>query len=375
MSDVPIGFFLSGGIDSSLTTAIAAEGSSAPIETFTLTYADRSATPGKHADRSWARYVADRYGTRHHEEVVEIHDFPGQLRRILRAFDEPFAGVVSSYFLSRLIAQHVKVAISGDGADELFGSYLSHRLAQPLASYSQYAQTGDRSVLRPFEDRPEYLAGLLAHDGATGGAPRDWVWRARLQVFDEAEKRALYSPDLAAALDGASTTDLVRRTFDELTAVDPLNRVLEAELRTIFPDQVLAYGDRLSMAHSLEVRAPYLDTDVVSFVAALPGTAKIRCGQTKFLLKRAALRYFPEEMVHRPKEGFLMPVTDWLTTDLQPYVRETLSPDRLARHGLFRPDAVQTLVDTLLRDGSDYHDGNRVFALLVFQEWYDLYFS
>ena len=135
MSDVPIGYFLSGGIDSSLSTAIAAEEAPGRIRTFTLTYDNGSTTPGKEEDRRWARWVAEKYGTDHLEERVEFGHFPDAIKDILRAFDEPFAGTVSTYFLARLIARHVKVAISGDGADELFGSYRSHRLAQPLAMW------------------------------------------------------------------------------------------------------------------------------------------------------------------------------------------------------------------------------------------------
>jgi asparagine synthase (glutamine-hydrolysing) len=374
MSDVPIGFFLSGGIDSSLSTAIAAELMGAPIKTFTLAYSQDSTTKGKEQDRRWARWVAEKYATEHHEEVVEFASFPETLRQVLRCFDEPFAGVISSYFLSALIAKHVKVALSGDGADELFGSYLSHRLAQPLACYAAYQHTGDAALIRPFDDRPAYLSDLLA-DGATGAAPNDWMWRAKLLVFDEAQKYALYERAFADAVQGANTDDVLRDAFEGVTSRDPLNRVLEAEFRTIFPDQVLTYVDRLSMAHSLEVRSAYLDTDVVTFVAGLPGALKIKNGETKHLLKRAALRYFPDEMVCRPKEGFLLPITEWFLNDLQPYVRETLAAARLRRHGLFRPDVVQTLVDRVYARGADYRHVNQVLALVVFQEWFELYFA
>jgi asparagine synthase (glutamine-hydrolysing) len=373
MADVPIGFFLSGGLDSSLATVLAAE-LSGRIKTFTLTYATESTTEGKEQDRRWARWVADKYGTDHHEEVISFSNFPDSIRKILTCFDEPFAGVVSTYFLAQLIGRHVKVALAGDGADELFGSYLSHRLAQPLANYRRYLESGDADLIRPFETRADYLAPLLeAPPGPANGRPADWAWRAKLLTFSEPEKRALYAPAVAHALSEASTIDLVRGTFDAIASRDPLNRVLEAEFRTIFPDQVLTYVDRLSMAHSLEVRTAYLDTDVVAFVAALPGRLKIMNGNTKHLLKQAARRYFPAEMVCRPKEGFLMPVTDWILRDLQGYVRETLSPPRLARHGFFQPRRVAELIDRVYRPGSDYTDVNRVLTLLVFQEWHELY--
>jgi asparagine synthase (glutamine-hydrolysing) len=346
MSDVPVGFFLSGGIDSSLTTALAAEASSTPVKTFTLTYAGGSTTEGKEQDRRWARWVAGRYRTDHHEETVTVSSYPESIRKILRAFDEPFAGVVSTYFLSQRIAQHVKVAVAGDGADELFGSYRSHRMA---------------------------AATLNSHPSPN--AQPDWEWRADLLVMSDEEKRELYSGDIQAALAHVSTREHVRCAFQSLSARDPLNRVLEAEFQGIFPDQVLTFVDRLSMAHSLEVRSAFLDTEVVEYVASLPGSLKIHDGETKYLLKQAAARFFPEEMIRRPKEGFLMPVTEWVQGDLQPWVRETLSADRLAIHGIFNPPAVNRLIERVYEPGSDYTDVNKVLALVIFQEWYEMYLA
>ena len=167
LSDVPIGFFLSGGLDSSLSTVLAAELSANKIKTFTLTYSRDSTTEGKEEDRRWARWVADRYNTEHHEETIQVTNFPENLRRILTCFDEPYAGVVSTYFLSQLISRHVKVALSGDGADELFGSYLSHRLAVPLSNYQSYQQTGDVKGLEPFDKQLDFLAKLAE--------PEDWA--------------------------------------------------------------------------------------------------------------------------------------------------------------------------------------------------------
>ena len=343
MSDVPVGFFLRGGLDSSLTTALATEVAPARVKTFTLTYASGSTTPGKEEDQRWARWVAERYGTEHHEETLSVGDYPASLRKILRAFDEPFAGVVSTYFLAQRMAQHVKVAVAGDGADELFGSYLSHRVA----------------------------AGAQSLPGSAG-VP-DWEWRAGLLVMSDEEKAALYSADVRAALGGVSTREHLRHAFEGLTARDPLNRMLEAEFHGVFPDQVLTFVDRLSMAHSLEVRSAFLDTEVVEYVARVPGSLKIHNGETKYILKRAAGRYFPAEMIRRPKEGFLMPVTQWVLGDLQPWVRETLAPERLALHGMFDAQRVRALVDRLYEPGADYAEVNKVLALVIFQEWYEMY--
>ena len=365
MSDVPMGFFLSGGIDSSLATAMAAELSSNPVKTFTLTYDDGSTTEGKELDRRWARWAAKRYATESYEEAIGAFSFPDAVQSVIRCFDEPFAGVISTYFLASLIAKHVKVAVSGDGADELFGSYLSHRLAGPVARYQEYVRTGDVNLIAPFQHEPERLADLAGLE--------EWCWRSRLFVFSEKEKRRLYSSGVAREMEAFSSPQHLRATFESLTAREPLNRMLEAEFRTIFPDQVLTFVDRLSMAHSLEVRTAYLDTEVVNFVSALPDRMKIRAGDTKYLLKLAALRYFPREMVYRPKEGFLMPVSDWLRGDLQTYVRAVLSPARLARHDLFDAQEVQRLVDQLYSGANDYRHANKVLSLIMFQEWHDAY--
>jgi len=367
-ADVPIGFFLSGGIDSSLTTALAAEMTGGDIKTFTLTYESGSGTPGKDADQFWADFVAKKYQTDHREETVHYADFPNRLRSILRHFDEPFSGVIATYFLSELMHRHVTVAISGDGADELFGSYLSHRLALPLANYSEYLKTRDAMLIPGFEGNSEMLDRLHS--------PDDWAWRSRLLVYSEEEKQALYAEDFRRRLGPVSTVDYLQRGFSGLTGKDPLNRILEWEFKTQLPDQILTFVDRLSMAHSLEVRCPFLDADVVEFVTALPGNWKIRQGTTKYLLKQAARRYFPAEMVERKKEGFLMPISQWLSGDLEPYVRETLSPQRITPLGVFDSKAVQKLVDQLYATPNPpYQQVNQVYALVVYVEWAQLYLS
>lgn len=361
LSDVPVGFFLSGGLDSALTVAMAAEVSEHPVKTFTLVYDRESATTGKDADRRWARWAANKFRTEHHEEEVHFANFPTNLRRILSHFDEPFSGVISTYFLSELISRHVKVAISGDGADELFGSYRSHRLAQPLAAWPNFVPGGefDATTLKSLR------------------TPEDWQWRSRLLVFSDEEKSVLYTPEFVERVGALRTDENLRDgAFADLTAKDPLNRILEAEFKSFLPDQVLTFVDRLSMAHSLEVRAPFLDTEMVEFAAVLPAEMKIRDGVTKYLLKQAASRYFPAEMIHRPKEGFLMPIAQWLRHDLEPYVRDVLAPPRVRRTGVFDPTRVALLVDRFYASGdADYRYANQVYSLLVFQEWHDLYFG
>jgi asparagine synthase (glutamine-hydrolysing) len=361
LSDVPIGFYLSGGLDSSLSTALAATLSSGPIKTFTLTYDADSTTPGKDADQRWARTVAEQYGTEHYQERLSAGSFAEEFPEILRHFDQPFSGVVSSYFLSRLIGRQVRVALSGDGADELFGSYLSHRLAPVIADYMQH---GTAALEQPWlRDSRALIEAIAAGDPA--------VWRARLAVFSEKEKRSLYTPEFSAAIGAVSSDAHLAGYFTAGTARDPLNRVLEAEFRGIFPDQVLAFVDRLSMAHSLETRTAYLDREFVELAASLPGRLKMRDGENKYILKRAAAPYLPTALINRPKEGFVMPVNQWLMGGLRDFTERALSPERIRAAGMVEPAAVASLVVRF--QSGDMSLAARVLSLIALHVWWEDY--
>lgn len=366
VSDVPIGFFLSGGIDSSLSTALAAEVAPDQIKTFTLTYAEDSSTPGKELDLRCAREIAKRYDTDHHEEQMKFSDFQKELPAILSHFDEPFSGVCSTYFLARLISKHVKVAISGDGADELFGSYLTHRISRPIAELMAARQEGrEPGDLGHFgEGQPREFLERIAE-------AEDYRWRLKLTVFDDLEKQQLYAPAMREQFAPYSTLKHLQGIFSTLTAGDPTNRILESEFGTQLPDQVLAFTDRLSMAHSLEIRTAFLDTEVMEFAARIPERFKIRDKDVKMVLKRAARPFLPASAIDRPKEGFVLPVNQWLQGWLFNYAKEALAPSELARHGLFDPTHVASLLDRF--QGGDASLANRILSLLSFQVWYDIY--
>jgi len=361
ISDVPIGFYLSGGLDSSLSTAIAASKAPGRIETFTLAYDEGAKTPGKDEDRAFAREVASRYGTSHHEEIIGIDDFASEFRTAQQCFGGPFSGVTSSYFLARLIGRHVKVALSGDGADELFGSYLSHRIAGPVDAYVKKGDAG----LPPGLAEADLVRRIASPDMAS--------WRSRLFVFSEPDKQRIYGPEMKARTDLETSAQHFRGYLEGATATDPLNLVLEAEFRGFLPDQVLTFVDRLSMAHSLETRTAYLDPRMIELAASLPARLKIRDGDVKRILKRAAKSYLPEALISRPKEGFVMPVNTWLLDGLAPFVDETLRRKRVAEAGLLDPDGVEAVV-TSFRTG-ETTAANKVLSILALQVWWESYFG
>lgn len=352
-ADSPVGLFLSGGLDSSLLLALAAEGPPVPPKVFTLTYDHSSTTARKTAEAATARRLAEAFGAELVEETVSWQSFQAELPKLLQSFDEPFSGVTSTWFLAREAAKHTKAVLGGDGSDELFGSYLSHRIAEPIQNYfltGKLPSGPDASVARRVAHREPY------------------VWRHRLSVFTEEEKAMLYSPDSMLEARGFSSRRHLAEVFRHCTAQDPLNKVLEAEFSTQLPDQVLTFCDRLSMAHSLELRSPFLDTALVEFAARIPSRYKIAEGVVKKVLKSAARDLLPTDVIEQPKEGFVMPVNDWLSHQMLPFVRGTLAPSELEKHGLFSSTYVEGLLQDLARQVPGV--ASRVLCLLSFQIWY-----
>ena len=364
-SDVPFGAYLSGGVDSSSVVALMSRISGAKVMTFSLTYGKDVAH--KADDQRFARMVSRQYATDHHEYLLSASEAAESIEPVLHAFDEPFSGVTSTYFLTKLISKHVKVALSGDGADELFGSYLSHRLAQPLEVRRRQRQAGsnvspdDIDKLKPFESRLEYLDQLLAiNDEASR--------RMALHLWDDAAKAKLITNRFRTLANCVATRDLVAEVMSTAGTQDPLNRALYYDFETMLPDQVLPFVDRLSMAHSVEVRPPFLDHRLVEFAATIPGHMKIRAGREKHILKEAVRGLIPDEILNRKKEGFVLPVDQWLLAELKPWVEDMLSPAKIAKHGLLNAEAVRKLLE--LHFSREANHGPRIWTLLMLQLWW-----
>lgn len=368
-ADVPFGAYLSGGVDSSSVVALMSRIGGYRVKTFSLVYADDF--HNKAADQVFAREVARQYDTDHHEFVLTHQDVVDSLDAVLGAFDEPFSGVTSTYFVTRLISQHVKVALSGDGADELFGSYLAHRLAQPLHHFPRLRNrlstlsTKEQGLLQPFLERPEYLAEMEARGD-------EIKRRASLYLFSDLDKQALLSDKMLALCSGESTERWIGDVYSSSGTDDPLNRALNCDFRLLLPDQVLAFVDRLSMAHSVEVRPPFLDYRLMEFAATLPGSMKIKNGRSKHILKEAVRGLIPDGVIDRPKEGFILPIDNWLLSELRCLVEEVLSPERLALHGLIRWEEVKKILDAHYSRTANY--GARIWNLMMFQRWWETYF-
>jgi len=370
--DVPFGAYLSGGVDSSSVVALMTRFAEKPVVTFALGYEDE--LKNKEADLYYARKVSQAYGTDHHEYIMSYRELVGDIEDVIRAFDQPFSGTISTYFLTKLISQHVKVALSGDGADELFGSYLSHRTAQPMYHFTRLAEKVKQNTLT--EEEKDFLKpcdiGFL-QDLFTRSGGDELQWRYRLYLFNDEEKLNLFSHEFRKRCPDASTLAFVQNYFEAVTSNDPLNRILEMEWNTQLPDQVLAFVDYLSMAHSVEIRSPFLDYRFVEYVATIPGRLKIRHGNVKDILKRTVEPLLPKGITKRPKEGFVLPVFDWMAEKLSDYSQEVLSEARLKQHNLFNTDEVQTIMQNYYSGDKKY--AGRFWNMMMFQVWWERYFG
>lgn len=374
ISDVPFGAYLSGGVDSSSIVALMTRFSDKPIKTFSLGYEDE--LKNKEADLYYARKVSKTCKTEHYEYIMSYKELVDDIEKVIGAFDQPFSGTISTYFLSKLIKQHVKVALSGDGADELFGSYLSHRTAQPMYHYGRLKIKAevkedmltdeDKKLLAPCDMK--FLKDL--YNKSDGDEVR---WRYNLYLFGDAEKQNLLTGYFKSRLNNISSFDLVRKNFNELTSKNPLNRILEMEWNTQLPDQMLAFVDFLSMAHSVEIRSPFLDYRLVEFAATIPGGMKIKNENVKDILKKSVEGLLPDGITKRPKEGFVLPVFDWMVEKMKNYSMDMLSEKRLKKHGLVNTDEVENILKGYYLGNKD--NAGKVWNIMMFQIWWERYFG
>jgi asparagine synthase (glutamine-hydrolysing) len=361
VADVPVGVLLSGGIDSTTLAALAAEESGKPLHTFSIGFEERSFD-----ELADARLVAQRYGTRHHELVLRP-DAARLLPALAEAFDEPFAdsSALPTYLVSQLAATEVKVALSGEGGDELFGgyhTYAAHLLAERLGKAA--------SVVRPIVELLPSSSGRASFDYQA----KRFTRAAHLPPLERHHAlKEIFSPDVRAELTGRPATfdpvDLYRARFAETDGAELLARLQDVDLGVYLVDDLLVKTDRASMAHSLEARVPFLDPVVTNFALGLPTELKVRGLRKKVLLRRAVAPFLPDRVVNGRKRGFSIPAAAWLRGELEPFARATLSPETLRRQGFFRPDAVTRLIDRHVSREEDL--SRQLWGLLSFTLWYE----
>jgi asparagine synthase (glutamine-hydrolysing) len=363
MSDVPLGAFLSGGIDSSTVVALLARRSSRPVKTFFVSRGDDDG-----GEARFARMVARRYGTEHHEITVG----PGMaavLPRLVRMYGEPFAdpSAVPTYYVSELARRHVVVALSGDGGDEAFAGYTRYGLELLHRRVTGLPWPIGRVVLAIFRSLPGAALRTAREFGAHERLSAAERYLFFVSQFTGRDKERIAGP---ALLERARRREVVAR-FEELLAAsdagdDVLNRLLDLDTQTYLADDILTKVDIASMAHALEVRAPLLDHVLLERMARLPGAMKLRGLRGKQLLRRAVADLVPAPVIGRFKKGFNLPLGRWLRGELAGMARDLLTDDTARTRGLFDVAHVRRLLDEH-RAGVEH--GERLWNLTVLELW------
>ena len=361
MADVPLGAFLSGGLDSSTIVALMATQSTRPVQTFSIGFPHAG-----DSELAWARQVATRYGTVHHEAVV-TPAMTDVIVESVRHHGEPFAdsSAVATYYLAKMTREHVTVALSGDGSDETLAGYTRYATAQLAhvhdalpASLRGVYRASVRAVVRA---AAPHATGFVDHFADGEAARYPYI----MCQFTSEEKRTLLGPAMRAVSNGAVTARF-DRILSESRRASRLGRLIDLDWQTYLTDDINAKVDIASMAHSLEVRSPFLDTDVVEFAARLPRRLLMQL-RGKHLLRRAVRDLVPAAIVKRQKRGFGLPLRRWMKEDLGVLVRDVLLDRRARERGLFDPLEVRRLVDSI---DVDRNAPDRVWTLLVLELWF-----
>ena len=372
MSDVPLGAFLSGGIDSSLVVAMMSGQLEEKLQTFTMGFGGQSNAVID--ERPYAKMISDRYGTIYNDFTVSP-DFESIAEKIIHSFDEPFSddSVIPSYYICMLAREKVKVVLSGLGGDELFGGY--HRyFGFKLSMYYQYlpgllhnhvVKPLVRSLREPKQgsDKINHIKRFTEYAELT---PEN-RYLAYVSAISPAEKHNLYNPDVMSGLDFNRTGAFITDHFLNADASDPIDRMYYTDIKTYLPDDILTLSDRLSMKHSLELRVPLVDHKLLELTAKMPHHLKIKLADKKYMLKKIASKYLPEKVISHRKQGFESPMASWLKNDLRQFANDVLSEKNVNEAGFFSHDYIQAKMH---EHNSNKQKNNKVlFSLMMFHMW------
>ncbi len=375
IADVPLGAFLSGGLDSATIVRHMAEQATGAVSTFTIGFGGEGSLYDETAE---ARALAKHFGTAHHELTAES-DAARLLPTMVNHFDEPFGNPTAllSYAICKLVREHVTVVLSGDGGDENFGGYQRYAGAGLAQRYRQVPRWLRRCCVNPLVQLlPESTRGFHALRRLrtfSSGSLLDPVdmYASWIGYYGAEARRGLYTEDVARPLAGRDAYDFIRGLAAECPDADPMAQAMYIDLGSFLPHNVLQYGDRMSMAHGLETRVPLADPKLIETMARVPTRHKLDGRQTKVLMRRCLEGHVPEADVKRPKIGFNPPMGVWLNTSLRGMVDDFLSEETVRRRGYLRPTAVRAMVEAHRASRRDYTW--HLWALLVFEQWHRAY--
>jgi len=373
ISDVPLGAFLSGGIDSSAVVATMAELVDQPVRTFSIGFEEEEFN-----ELEYAREVAKMYGTRHEEFVVRT-EAKEVLPKLVWHYNEPFAdpSAIPSYYVAKMARRHVTVALNGDAGDESFAGYERYVADWLAGLYLKLPQFMREKLIPallsflPVSPYEQALPNKLRRFLDLLSSPYAERYARLICAFSEEEKRSLYTPQLLAELDGADSLMRLVDLYAAADAPDVVGRALFVDMFSYLPDDLLVKIDIATMANSLEARSPFLDHKFIEFAATIPGELKLRHGQTKYILRRALRPLLPGRILRRKKAGFSVPIAEWFRGELRNFVYDLLLDKRTLARGYFRPEALTGMLEEHTSGRRDH--AFRIFTLLNLELWHRIF--
>lgn len=375
MSDVPLGAFLSGGIDSSSIVALMSQVMEQPVKTFSIGFEDST-----YNELNYARLIAKTFNTEHHEFIIKPNAVE-LTENLIHFLDEPFGdfSIFPTYLVSKMAREYVTVVLSGDGGDELFAGYDPYIADRYYKTYSRIPALlrskliPDLAEMIPPSPKKKGLINKIKRFVEGTKLPED-LRHTRWMIFMlEHEKDLLYNKDMKSGLIEKDSYKFIRNYFSNIKYLqdDQTSQQLYVDIKTYLVDDILVKVDRMSMATSLEARVPFLDHRFVELSARIPSDMKLRNKQTKYILKKAMEDLLPHDILYRGKEGFSIPIKNWLKSDLKPMMTDVLAADKIKREGFFNVDYIEKLISEHLK-GTRNHS-HRLWALMMFEKWFDIY--
>jgi asparagine synthase (glutamine-hydrolysing) len=369
ISDVPLGAFLSGGVDSSIVVSEMAAASTQPVKTFSIGFEEE-----EYNELPRARVIAERFGTEHHEFVVEP-DAIDLVPKLVRHYGEPYgdSSAIPTFYLAEVTRRHVTVALNGDGGDESFAGYLRHvanSLTGHLDSVPLPLRRGIAAIGRSLPRRPGSKSLLSRAQRLLVSADADAIerYRRHVSVFNDAERADLLDPEFRASIDRSRAPGLIAGPWRAASGSSMLDRLLEVDVNTYLPEDLLVKVDIASMAYSLEARSPLLDPEVMEFAASLPPREKASRGRKKYILRRAYRGRIPDSILDGSKKGFGVPLGAWFRGDLQTYARELLLDPMTLGRGYLNEGAVRGILDAHAAGQGDR--SLQLWGLVMLESWH-----
>ena len=370
ISEVPLGAFLSGGVDSSIVVALMAEASEKPVKTFSIGFEEQD-----FSELKYARQVARHIGAEHHEFIIKP-DILEILPTLVEHYGEPYAdpSAIATYCVARETRKHVTVALNGDGGDESFAGYeryFAMRLAEKYHHLPKFVRENliEKAVnFVPTSEIKRNRARDLKRFLKAASLPKVERYFRWVSPINHDSKENLYTDNFQHKIAAFDSTRFLKRWFDESKGNGIVDATMLTDQMTYLPNDLLVKVDIASMANSLEARSPFLDHKVIEFAASLPESIKLRGAETKYLLKKVASRLVPREVLYRPKKGFGVPLTHWFRGELKDFLRETLLSEKSLRRGLVKPETVEQLVREHTNAERDHVW--QLWTLLMLELWF-----